>query len=146
MFVCTNCGTLVEEVPTTTQCHGYSSLGQPFEETIDDCCSCGGEFVEAEKCSICGKWFDDADEYHVCECCMEEHETVKDAIELGEDDLVSVDGINGFVAKALSVEQINNILKRWVEENFVDRSKEVVKYCESDESRFADYLYENYGE
>jgi hypothetical protein len=146
MFVCKNCGNLVEEIPTIKQCHGHTSLGQPLTETIDGLCSCGGDFTEATQCKICGEWFDNTELDGVCEVCIEEYETVGTALEIGNENPETVEGINGFAASVLTVEQINKILTKWVEENFVDHSKDVVKYCEDDKFYFSDYLADKYGE
>lgn len=147
MLICNCCGNLIEdyELKKTYQCHGYTSLGQPLEEEIDECCSCGGEYVRASKCKICGEWFDNEDLYGICEGCLEEYETVGTALEIGENDTTSVE-INGFVASVLSAEQINKILAKWVEENFTDHSRDVVKYCEEDKAYFSDYLADKYAE
>ena len=141
MFVCNNCGNMVEELPTTTQYHGNTAFGE-LTEVIADCCSCGGEYIEATQCAICSKWFDGTDMDGVCESCIEDHETVGVALEMGDEDLKTIDGINGFVASCLSVEQMNKILKKWVEENFIDHSKDVVKYCEEDKQYFSEYIIE----
>jgi hypothetical protein len=121
-------------------------MGQPLTETIDALCHCGGEFVEAEKCPVCGEWFDNTNMNGVCEVCVEACETVGEALAIGAENTESVDGINGFVASVLSVEQINKILTKWVEENFTDHSKDVVKYCEEDKMYFADWISDKYGE
>ena len=129
MFVCKKCGKLIEdcEFPVVKQCHGYTSLGQPLTEDIEGRCSCGGEFVEAEKCKICGEWFDNRELHGVCESCLSNYETVGVALAIGKENTESVEGINGFVKSVLSAEQINKILTKWVEENFTDHSKYVVK-------------------
>ena len=149
MYICNRCGELIQddELGTTTQCHGYSSLGQPYIEVCDDDrCNCGGRFVEATKCKVCGEWYDSNDyDYDVCEVCTEEYQTVGDALEYGAEDTTDVE-INGFVASVLSEEQINRILIKWVEENFVDHSKDVIAYCEEDKLCFTEYLIKKYGE
>jgi hypothetical protein len=146
MYICNLCGELVEEVPTEVQCHGYTSLGQPINEVIDSHCHCGGEFVEAKQCEICGEWFDNTELNGVCEVCLEEHETVEEALNFGDENEVEISGINGAVAFLLSAEQINKILKKWVEENFVDHSKDIIEYCEDDFCEFSEYLADKYGE
>lgn len=139
MLVCTHCGELKreEELKYVTEPHG--------ERHLDYNCRCGGEFIEATKCRVCCKWFDNSELDGVCEGCLDEYETVGMALEIGAENLESVDGINGFVASCLSVEQINKILVKWVEENFTDHSKAVVEYLEDDKGYFSDYLAEKYG-
>ncbi len=148
MLVCNRCGRIIDDsdLSITYQHHGFTSLGDSYSEAVADNCSCGGEFVEATKCAVCGEWFDNSDLAGVCECCIEKHETVSEALEIGKENLHVVEGINGFVASCLSVEQINKILCKWVEENFTDHSKEVVKYCEEDKAYYSDWIAEKYGD
>jgi hypothetical protein len=140
MLVCDKCGTLVEahELPFVTEAHG--------EKHRNTVCGCGGEFVEATKCDVCGEWFDNRGLDGVCEVCLEEHETVEEALNFGDENEVEISGINGAVAFLLSAEQINKILKKWVEENFVDHSKDIIEYCEDDFCEFSEYLADKYGE
>ena len=147
MLVCNVCGDVIEdyEIPTRTQCHGHTSLGQELLETIDGNCSCGGEYVEATQCKICGEWFDNEEMHGICECCLEEFETVPVALEMGKEYTEEVE-INGFVANALSNEQINKILVKWVSENIIDHSKEVVKYCNEDKEYFSEWIEQKYGD
>lgn len=139
MYICDKCGCTVEEseLGTYREAHG--------EEITDYSCGCGGELVEAKQCPICEKWFIADEIGAVCETCMKEYETVGEALDVGNREKVSVDGINGFIAEVLTVEQINKILTKWVEENFTDHSKPVVDYCENDKQYFCDYLAEVYG-
>jgi hypothetical protein len=139
MLICNHCGCTVEE-------SDLSIVKEPHgEEHIDYVCSCGGDFVDAKQCPICENWFAEEETYSVCETCMKEYETVGEALDVGDREKVSVDGINGFIAEVLSVEQINKVLTKWVEENFIDHSKPVVEYCENDKQYFCDYLAEVYG-
>jgi hypothetical protein len=142
MLVCNKCGKVIEdyELGTTKQCHGLSSLGQAFEEELNELCTCGGEFVEATECKSCGVWYDNAELHGVCEYCMQEYELVDIALEMGDCDLSTVEGINGFVTSVLSVKEINKILKKWVEENFIDHSKPVKDYLYNDKMEFSEFI------
>ena len=135
MLVCDRCGTVVahDELPYVTEMHG--------ERRRNTVCTCGGEFVEATKCEACGKWFDNRELDGVCEVCLEEYETVGDALAIGAGHTTSVE-INGFIAYALDPVVINEILTKWVEENITDHSKVVVDYCEDDMPWFAGYVKE----
>jgi predicted amidophosphoribosyltransferase len=139
MLVCNKCGKLREssELGYAIESHG--------ERHLDTNCSCGGEFVPAKRCSLCGKWFDGTDLHGVCEVCLGEEETVGNAIEIGSYSKVTKE-INGFFAEILTDEMIEKILGKWVEENFVDHSKAVVDYLESDVSAFAEFLEDKYKE
>lgn len=138
MLVCDTCGKLIEDDELG---YGY----EPHGERTPNCCSCGGDFIEATKCRVCGKHFDSTHLHGVCECCLEEYETVGEALAIGEENTEDVE-INGFIATVLTKEQINKILTKWVEENFVDHSKAVVDYCEDDKSYFADWIADKYGD
>lgn len=147
MYICERCGNVIEddEFPTEVQCHGYTSLGDSFDETIDGCCSCGGEYVEAYQCKVCGEWFSEDDLcYDVCDDCRKAYATVSYALEQGKNDTTTVT-INGFVADALTEEEINRILAKWMTENFTDGSKVVVDYLNNDEEYYAERLIKEYG-
>lgn len=135
MLVCNKCGKLREssELGYAIEIHG--------ERHRDTDCSCGGDFIPATQCKICGKWFDNTDLYGVCECCLEEEETVGTALAIGAYSTEKVE-VNGFIASVLTQEQIDQILTKWVEENCLDHSKPVVDYLESDKSAFSEYLKE----
>lgn len=139
MLVCDRCGRLIEDDELRFDVEDYGG-----KSAVP--CSCGGTFIEAEQCSVCGEWFDNTDLHGVCEGCLGEYETVGEALAIGAENTTSVDGINGAVAHLLSVEQINNILTKWVEENFTDRSKPIVEYCEDDKIYFSEWLESKYGD
>ena len=144
MYVCDCCGKAIDELSTKRQCHGYTSLGDSLdEEYVITSCSCGGEFVEAEECAICGQPYDDRDLYGICECCMENYETVKNAIEFGDNRRETIE-VNGFICYALTNESINQILTKWCEENIADYSKDVKYYCEDDKFDFSEFCKEKY--
>lgn len=138
MLVCNKCGKLISEddLKYVTEPHG--------EKHLDFNCKCGGELIEATECKVCGKWFDGTDLHGVCEGCLEEYETVGEAIKYGSENKVNV-SINECLAYLLTENQIERILTKWVEENFTDRSKPIVEYCENDKSAFSEYLEEKYG-
>lgn len=133
MYVCNRCGAKREELRVVVEPHG--------EVHADHICKCGGDFVEAERCKVCGEWFDNTDLFGVCECCIEEYETVGDALEYGAQKEVDIP-INECIANLLSKEQIGKILTKWVEENFTDHSKPIIEYCENDKGAFSDYVKE----
>lgn len=144
MLICDRCGSIIEdsELRTSFQCHGYTDLGDAFEERIAERCRCGGDFVDATRCEICGEWFNDTKCYGVCEMCIDEHMTVHDALGFGKDNTTSIDDINGAVASLLTTEEINRILTRWVEENFVDYSRDISKFIKSELNEFSEWLKE----
>lgn len=137
MLVCNRCGTLVNynDLGYVTEIHG--------ERHRNTVCKCGGEFIPAKKCKLCGSWFDNTDLHGVCEGCISEEETVGNALEIGAENTEMVE-VNGFIAEVLTTEQINKILTKWVEENFVDRCTPVVQYLEGDISCFTEFLEDKY--
>ena len=136
MFICERCGEMCEYPEIKVVAH---ETRENAEEKEMCRCSCGGKFVEAKQCEICGKWFDNRNMDGVCECCLDEHATVKNALAIGKIDYTSVN-VNEFVAFALSEQMINKILTKWVEENFVDGTPIVRKYCENDIGFFSDFV------
>lgn len=56
MYICKDCGQVVDELPTYTEreeCWGHY---EEFEYV--DNCYCGGEWSEAVQCCCCGEYFD----------------------------------------------------------------------------------------
>ncbi len=147
MFICQKCGRMLEdyEIGTEHQRHGYTSLGAPIDEPMTSNCSCGGEYVKATKCLVCGEWFlpDTFSTQKVCDDCLENEKTVNNALEIGHENQEEVH-INGFVKSVLTPEKINEILEKWVSENFVDGSFDVVKYCDEDKYYYEYWIEEKY--
>lgn len=145
MYICNVCGHLMDNLPKA-RVYGDNLLGGHIDETMHDCPHCDkGEMVEATLCKICGTPFDNTELHGVCENCLHEDETVGEALAIGAENPESVKGINGFIASVLPVEQMNKILAKWVEENFVDHSKSVVDYCEEDKDYYSEWLVDKYG-
>jgi hypothetical protein len=146
MLVCNICGEVIseEELRTYKEIHGYSSLGQAFAERFTDFrCDCGGDYVEATECACCGKWFDNEDLHGICEGCLEDYETLDNAIKIGEQYTEKVE-INNFLASVFTAEQINEILATAAKERFADHSKEIVDYLECDKQAFSEWVIENF--
>ena len=134
MLVCNHCGTKVQhcDLGYVTEAHG--------ERHLNTACKCGGDFVPATQCAVCGEWFDGEGLLDVCEKCLYEHETVETALAIGEVNTTTVDGINGAIAYLLTPKQMNKILEKWVEENFTDKSRPIVDYCEDDLPYFSEWV------
>ena len=135
MLVCNKCGKLREssELGYAVESHG--------ERHLDTNCSCGGDFIPATQCKICGKWFDDTDLNGVCEVCLEEHETVGVALEIGDANRENVE-INSFIASILNPDRINHILEKYVEEHYTDGCREVRDSLDADKSCFSEWVVE----
>ena len=137
MYICERCGATGEELPTYEEDFGYET-GVGFRsacQTMTDCCSCGGEFVEATECEECGEWFEENGEQCICSKCLEKYKTLDNAIKIGKECRYKV-GINQFFTECFSVEQIEEILEREIREAVkVGKSfkKEVEDYLENDD-------------
>lgn len=141
MHICNLCGKTVEDDNVDCK-YDYS---RRITEVYTVACECGGELVRATECKICGEWFAENGNSQVCDDCIDNYQTVSTAIEFGSDpnSAKSVE-INHLVATLLSEEQINKILCKFVEENFVDYSKPIKDYfsdCFCDYLEFIEHKY-----
>lgn len=142
MYICNNCGKQVDDLPTYKEARATTMMQTFYEEMLDDECECGGTFEEGypRQCEICG--YDlSANEYCVCDVCLAEEYTVHNALKIGDLNREKID-INGFVAWHLSADQINHILEKWVTENVVNSTYDVIKFLDEDKSYFADFIVE----
>jgi hypothetical protein len=144
MLICNHCGHRAESL-NSGRIYNDNLLGGYIDQKDTTCPCCKkGDMILATQCSFCGSWFDNTELHGVCEMCLEEHETVGEALEFGECRTEKVE-INGFIANVLSTEKINEILTKYVEENFTDHSKPVIDYCEYDKSDFSEYVENKVG-
>ena len=146
MLICTHCGKTYEgNLPTYTEIHGYTSLGDALGETcVDDTCPfCKkGELVEATECKACGEWYYEEYGYtHICESCLEKNKTLEMALAIGEENTTDV-YVNGFVKTLLGDKKINEILMDYVKFHFTtDKVKKaIVDYCDEDKYYFAEFV------
>lgn len=135
MLVCEECGRTYSEDSLVyfTERHGFSAAETRGEKFSYSRCGCGGELVEATRCSICGDW---ANKYGVCKNCVEERETIDVALSIGEDNKDEV-YINGYAAFLLSEAEINEILVDYIKRNAKENHKKIKEYCEEDMWYFA---------
>ena len=148
MYICCDCGSVLDEDELHTE-RSYVSdyMGGSYEDTVS--CPCGGEIVEAEKCSLCGEYYRPEDmQDDICIECIKSEMTVDNAIECGKDGSAREDvSINGFLASIFSKEKIDEILIRELE-RLIDSSDECAmhvinkaeEWCNGDVSYFADWL------
>lgn len=54
MYICDRCGDVVEEVGCDRVWH--RELDAPYYTDEDECCFCGGDYVEAVECVRCGEY------------------------------------------------------------------------------------------
>ena len=149
MFICSKCGAKTEHLRVEKEWHHEFEAPCYEEIEINECPICGAkETMEiGVECNLCGQAFlDFTNEGNVCDECIEKYETVGEALSVGAVNTLDVKGINGFIVSVLSTEQINKILGKWVEENFIDHSKPVKAYLEEDKVYFIDWIENKYGE
>lgn len=126
-------------------CCGSTSFNE--RELDTGICRCGhGNVVKCQPCAICETLiptheFSTSDFDNICDECFDKGETVENALEYADVCSCPVDvPINEFVAEALGVERINQILADYVRQNIGDYSKEVCHYVEGDKICFAEFL------
>lgn len=147
MLICNKCAKTLSEdsLPCRREARGETSLGNTFyERCADALCECGGDFVEATICPICENYYDSANGFSICEDCIDCHENVENALEIGSENTEMV-AINGFVALALSNEMINDILCREAKKRLSDTDKSVKEFCEVDKYYFVDWIKKKRG-
>lgn len=122
MYICEDCGNIVE--------------------FYDDVCSCYGSFVEAEFCETCQEYR--AKLYNgICKQCLEEKISLDNAIYIGSKFQTKVE-VNDFFANVFTSEQISKILEREYKEacNLNDNKNEIKNYCLNDLECMADLYLE----
>ena len=92
---------------------------------------------EKKQCEICGTVF--SSEISVCEDCVKKGITVENAIELGREDKKLVQ-INGFAAKSLTEDEINDWLERIIRYSFTNDSKAVKDFLFEFPELFSEFL------
>ena len=138
MLVCEDCGRTYSEDSLVyfTERHGLSAAETRGEKFSYYRCDCGGELEEATRCSVCGDW---ANKYGVCRFCLDNNESLDTAIDIGEKNKDEV-SINGYVAFALTEDEINSILIEHLKKSHDRSSKKIKEYCEEDMWYFSGYL------
>lgn len=149
MLICENCGkTILEsELKTHAETHILeTSIGYTFDvEHFEEDCECGGAFVDAEICPVCRE-YKVKDLCKVCDSCLEEEETVENALLMGDEYKEEVK-INSFLASVFTEKEIEEILMREFKvanESFLrEYTKEMVKdYLYADKEVFADFVFD----
>lgn len=145
MFICEDCGSTREEEELNTV---YVDSGVKFQDgnngwdELDTDCSCGGVYVEAEKCEHCGEW---AAFLHngVCDDCLEGEATVHNAISFGNSNQEDI-SVNGYFAKLFGEAQINSILRNKYLEltTEAERKAKATEFCLNDKDEFAEFIKE----
>ena len=142
MLACKYCLSTFDEseVDVRRNVYGRTSLGNELSEFVGLCPYCqSDDVVEATICEICNHPFADTENLGICECCLEEEETVELAIKMGEESTIDVE-LNGFIATVLTKDKINSILAEYVRSNYSDNSLPVTRYLESDKQALVEFI------
>lgn len=150
MYICNRCGNLCCDcdLPTYTEDYGFETgVGwRSCPQTFVDSCSCGGDFVEASRCKLCDEYFDDEHYNGICDVCLDENATYENALLIGEENADTIE-INSFLLNSFTKEQIEEILKRELEQaRKIDKAKidkDAKEYCLDDKGWFAEWLDKN---
>lgn len=72
MYICCECGNAFEEPEEYVETHGLDY--PPYEHLYESPC-CGGNYIEAERCSLCGDYitsetYVEIDDKKYCEDCF----------------------------------------------------------------------------
>lgn len=141
MMICERCGKLFpdEEAYEVGYIYDDTPYGRvAIAKTMDlRDCECGGELTAARPCAVCGEWITE-DGPEVCECCLEDAETLDNALALGEINTESIE-VNGFIAR-LGAETVNAILTAFVKNAGIDYATIISQYLNSDPVYFAEFL------
>ena len=138
MYICKDCGKLyedeeAEDVYATTRYYNLVAI---------DSCACGGELVRAKRCQRCDEFMPE-DSFSLCDSCVEEYETLENALEIGTDYEEKV-SLNGFFTSVFTKEEIESILLETFKAKDEKIKKNAIKqYCEDDYSYFMGLLIRN---
>lgn len=147
MLACKYCLSTFDEseVDVRRNVYGRTSLGNELSEFVGLCPYCqSDDVVEATICEICNHPFADTENLGICECCLEEEETVDLAIKMGAESTIDVE-LNGFIATVLTNEKINSILSDYVKNNFSENAPCVTRYLERDKKALVEFIKEERG-
>jgi hypothetical protein len=142
MYICEDCGIVVEELETLRQSHPYGE-GWATEEYFNTTCPhCRGELVEAKICPVCETVYINSETEEICSNCIEDAMTFENAKEMGEESKSTIE-VNGFWGFVFTEEEINEILEREFKGMLDYTQKEYVKeYCLEDKWYFSNYIKE----
>ena len=140
MYICEDCGKIVEEQPVEYECLRMSEEFSSYITTrsMPLECSCGGTFVKAETCIKCGDYT--ANSYCICESCLEDAKTVDNCLEIGEEWQDNVK-LNGFLMTFFDKADIEHILIEHIK-NSPNKAiqKAVDEYYNYDEDYFMGWV------
>jgi predicted nucleotidyltransferase len=146
MYICENCGKIIEEVPFDYE---YWNLSDGFNNAKkiihEQDCSCGGSYEKAKECEICGDYIKESG-IDICEKCLEDYKTLDIVLEIGADYEEAL-SLNGFLASAFTKEEIELILIDTLNNNEKERmDKAIKKYINDDVDYFGRHVEKKWKE
>ena len=132
MYKCLDCGMEFEAPSIWTEPHG---------EEVSGCPTCGGAYEKLKECEACMRLCL-KEELHngLCESCIMEYEyDLPKCLEIGEKNKEEIK-INGFLAYFFSENEIEEILKKELEETAKIIKINCSEYIENDIDEFAKLL------
>lgn len=144
IMICEDCGYTADSCDIGTVKSYLATFGERkyYENVLDSCPKCKGEFVPAVECKICGAYHKSEEFwYGVCDKCLENKATVENAIELGNDDKEEIE-INGFLLTVFKESEIQEILMREAKKKNI--SELAKKYCLIDKTAFTEFVIDKY--
>lgn len=140
MYICEECGIIVEELEKFKESHPYGE-GYAVEEYYDATCHhCQGFLVEAKLCPICNTVYINAESEEICSNCIEDNQNYETALELGQGNEQS-QSLNALWYSAFTQEEIESLLKKEFEKLPTTMQDEILKdYFREYENEFNDFL------
>jgi hypothetical protein len=108
MYICTECGDVVEELPYGSENVPYGNDYATWEYSETDCEHCDGQYVEAMQCPICKEWISVEEKVH--NDCLKKAHNLDNALEIGGWFGGEEVKVNKFLVYALGEKKINEIL------------------------------------
>lgn len=140
MYICENCGDLVDEVPSHTHYDrvdgNWAMSGYTTEE---ECCSCGGNYVEAVECKICGEYINPNDG-RICKECLKEEMTLENAVEYSRECGCGYEVVLPDFFEIYTQKEIEEILIKHILSTEHKEQRAIKDFCESDIGCFSDFI------
>lgn len=136
---CNRCGAITDDCDLETgREYVGECFGTPAYENVSICPHCGSSNIEEiELCSECNEVIEDESYNGLCKSCVLDRVSLTNAIKLGSYITTKV-SINSFFEYCLSEEEINQILKRHIQNNIDFFMPQIKSYCEEDLDALAD--------
>ena len=140
MYICEDCGIIVEELQKYKESRPYGE-GYVFEEYYEATCHhCQGLLVEAELCPICNTVYINAESEDICSNCIEDNQNYETALVFGQENEEN-QTLNALWRFAFTQDEIESLLKKEFEKLPTTMQDEILKdYFREYENEFNDFL------